>query len=62
GEMASLSRKKQFASNNLAGATWEESISEEMNAVAQKYDALIRNDQSRIEQLRAAADRLKKME
>ena len=59
-EMASLRRKKQFASNNLAGATWEQSISDEMNAVAQKYDALIRNDQNQIDFLRKDAERLRK--
>lgn len=60
GEMNGLRRKKQFANNNLAGATWEQSISDEMNAVAQKYDALIRDDQNRIERLRADADQLRK--
>lgn len=58
-EMASLRRKKQLANNNLAGATWEQSISEEMNAVAQKYDALIRGEQSRIDRFRNDADRLR---
>lgn len=60
GEMDRLQRKKQYASNNLAGATWEQSISAEMNAVAQKYDSLIRNEQSQIERLRADADRMQK--
>lgn len=60
GEMANLRRKKLLANNNLAGATWEQSISEEMNAVTQKYDALIRSDQSRIDQFQNDADRLRK--
>ncbi|MCB1769727.1 MAG: DUF4124 domain-containing protein [Candidatus Competibacteraceae bacterium] len=60
GEMANLRRKKLLANNNLAGATWEQSISEEMNAVTQKYDALIRSDQNRIDQFRNDADRLRK--
>ena len=61
-EMASLRQKKQFALNNLAGATWEQSISDEMNAVTQKYDALIRSDRSQLDQLRNDADRLRKTE
>ena len=59
-EMDSLRRKKQFANNKLAGATWEQSISDEMNAVVQKYDALIRNDQNQIERLHTDADQLRK--
>ncbi|MCC8991749.1 MAG: DUF4124 domain-containing protein [Streptococcus sp.] len=58
-QIANLQRKKQSANNNLAGSTWEQSISDEMSAVSQKYDALIRNDQSQINLLRADADRLR---
>ena len=58
-EMENLQRKKRLANNNLAGATWEQSISDEMTAVSQKYDALIRNDQSRIDLLRTDAERLR---
>ena len=58
-QIANLQRKKQYANNNLAGATWEQSISDEMSAVSQKYDALIRNDQSQIDLLRADAERLR---
>ncbi len=58
-EMNRLQQRKQLANNNLAGATWEQSISDEMSAVSQKYDALIRNDQSRIDVLRADAERLR---
>ena len=58
-EMENLQRKKGLANNNLAGATWEQSISDEMSAVSQRYDALIRNDQSRIDLLRADAERLR---
>ncbi len=58
-EIDNLQRKKQSANNNLAGTTWEQSISDEMSAVSQKYDALIRNDQSQINLLRADADRLR---
>lgn len=61
-ELSALQQKKQLANNNLAGATWEQSISAEMSAVTQKYDTLIRNQQTRIERLRADADSLRKTE
>ena len=59
-ELNALQQKKQRANNNLAGATWEQSISAEMSAVSQKYDALIRNEQTQIERLRTDADQLRK--
>ena len=59
-ELSALQQKKQLATNNLAGATWEQSISAEMSSVTQKYDALIRDQQTRIERLRADADQLRK--
>lgn len=59
-ELNDLQQKKLSANNNLAGATWEQSISAEMSAVSQKYDALIRTEQTRIERLRADADQLRK--
>ena len=59
-ELNALQQKKQLAKNNLAGATWEQSISAEMSSVTQKYDALIRNQQTQIERLRADADQLRK--
>lgn len=59
-EIAKLKAKKQFANNDLAGATWEQSISTEMAAISQKYDALIRNEQDRISRLRSDADALRK--
>jgi len=61
-ELSALQQKKQLAQNNLAGATWEQSISAEMSSVTQKYDALIRDQQTRIERLRADADQLRKTE
>lgn len=51
-ELAALRQKKALSANNLAGATWEESISTEMQMVADNY-----NDQ--IEQLRHQADRIR---
>lgn len=38
GELIELKNKKQLASNNLAGATWEQSISSEMAATATRCD------------------------
>ena len=40
-ELAKLKRKKNRAKNNLAGAEWESSISEEMIAVTNKYNTEI---------------------
>lgn len=40
-DMERLRRRKGYANNNLAGATWEQSISTEMVAVAEKYKAMI---------------------
>jgi len=59
-ELSTLQQKKQLASNNLAGATWEQSISAEMSAISQKYDLLIHDEQTQIERLRADADQLRK--
>lgn len=58
-EMAGLRSKKASANNNLAGATWEQSISVEMQAVAQKYRAL--NDIS-AERIRALGDERKEVQ
>jgi len=58
-ELATLRAKKALANNNLAGATWEGSISEEMQAVASKWQSRIDGEQRRIEALRAKADRLR---
>jgi hypothetical protein len=52
-ELAQLRNKKAYANNNLAGATWESSISQEMTAIAQRYDTKIRMAADRVERLRA---------
>src|SRR5580765_8490304 len=39
-ELETLRAKKPLARNNLAGATWEQSISQEMQAVTQKYKTM----------------------
>jgi hypothetical protein len=50
-ELAALRAKKSQARNNLAGATWEQSISTEMEAVAAKYATKIRIARDEIEAL-----------
>ena len=40
-ELAALRKKKRYAANNQAGATWEQSISTEMQAVTSKYTSLM---------------------
>ncbi len=56
-EMEALRAKKGYARNNLAGATWEQSISTEMQAVASKYNADINNKREQIRMLQAEIDR-----
>lgn len=50
-EMAALRAKKSQARNNLAGATWEQSISTEMEAVAARYATKIRIARDEIDAL-----------
>lgn len=55
-ELAALRSKKNRANNNLAGAMWEQSISEEMNATVARYNLRmqgIRDEIRRLEELRA---------
>lgn len=54
-ELSALRRKKGLAKNNLAGATWEQSISAEMQAVTEKYKTKIQVARDRIAQLRQDA-------
>ena len=61
-ELASLQNKKRRAKNNLAGATWEQSISIEMQTVSAKYRTKIQVSQDRIAQLRKDAGELRKSE
>ncbi len=58
-EMARLRHKKTHANNNLAGATWEESISSEMQAVAENYKVKILSVQDQIEGVRQELDGLR---
>lgn len=50
-ELAVLKAKKGRANNNAAGAAWESSISEEMNAVTSKYTTLIGVERDRLDDL-----------
>jgi hypothetical protein len=52
-EFAALRGLKVSANNNLAGATYAQSLSTEMEAVASKYKALNDVDQERLKTLRA---------
>ena len=52
-EFAALRSLKGTANNNLAGATYAQSLSTEMEAVASKYKALNDVDQERLKVLRA---------
>lgn len=47
-EMAAVRNQKRLANNNLAGATWEQSLSTEMQAIAAKPKALNDVDIERI--------------
>lgn len=51
-EMALLRKRKGRANNNLAGATWEQSISAEMQAVSDKYGNLIDVERDRLKEYR----------
>lgn len=37
-ELDAIRNKKRYANNTLAGATWEQSLSTEMNAVTSRYN------------------------
>lgn len=51
-EIAALRKKKSYANNNLAGAQWETSISQEMSAVTNKYKALMDAERDKLSRLR----------
>lgn len=57
-ELAALRAKKAQANNNLAGAVWENSISEEMTTVVGRYDLRIRAIQGEIERLQGERAKL----
>jgi hypothetical protein len=51
-DLEALRQKKGYARNNLAGATWENSISTEMQAVVAKHQAANAVDNDRLKRLR----------
>jgi len=51
-ELAVLRDRKSYANNNLAGATWEGSISSEMQAIVDKYKTKISISQAKQDRLR----------
>jgi hypothetical protein len=59
-KLAELKNKKRYANNNLAGATWEESISTEMRAITDQYQSKIDSDRRKIDRLQEQADRVAK--
>ena len=59
-DLDKLRIKKQYAKNNLAGATYEQSISTEMQAVSERYKTNIQITQDKLGRLRAEAADLRK--
>lgn len=57
-ELDALRNKKRYANNNLAGAQWESSISEEMQAVTERYKNKAAGDRAKLEDLRKQRDAL----
>ena len=57
-DLALLRAKKLRANNNLAGATWENSISKEMDAVTKKYQLQIDRIQRNIDRTRNVIEQL----
>lgn len=57
-EIARLRDSKRYASNNLAGATWEQSLSTEMGAVAERYRTRIEIEQAAITRLSSQLGKL----
>lgn len=57
-KLATLKNTKRQAYNNLAGATWEESLSTEMAAVAKQYGTDIENINKEIDRLIVEHDKL----
>jgi hypothetical protein len=57
-EIDQLRQRKSLARNNLAGATWEQSLSSEMQAVTQKYQAINQIDLEQIRVIRAEVSAL----
>ncbi|QYJ79389.1 hypothetical protein [Shewanella acanthi] len=52
--MRDLQNGRRYANNNLAGATWQQSLAQEMSAVAQQAETQVTSIDRQIEQLRSA--------
>lgn len=57
-KLEALRQKKRFARNNLAGATWEQSISEEMSAVTASYTTQLEGMREEVARLRLEREKL----
>lgn len=57
-KIAILKNKKRYANNNLAGATWEESISSEMQVITDQYQSKIDAEHRKLDRLQEQADQL----
>lgn len=51
--MRDLQNGRRYANNNLAGATWQQSLAQEMAAVAQQADTQVASIDRQIEQLKS---------
>ena len=51
-QLNALRNRGRWANNNLAGATWQQSLAQEMNAVTQQADTLVSTIDRQIAQLR----------
>lgn len=58
-KIGEIKRKQSHANNNLAGATWEQSLATEMDAVANDYNSRIDRKHQEIDRLRDRMARLK---
>jgi hypothetical protein len=47
-----LRESRQYANNNLTGATWQQSLAQEQLAVTQEADTLVQSIDRQIEQLK----------
>lgn len=50
--LRNLRESRQYANNNLAGATWQQSLAQEQVAAAQEADTLVSSIDRQIEQLK----------
>ncbi|SQH76923.1 Predicted periplasmic protein (fragment) [Shewanella benthica] len=51
-QLNALKNRGRWASNNLAGATWQQSLAQEMQAITQQADTLVSTIDRQIAQLK----------